>query len=473
MVEYLNKLTPEELQKFEKFLLSVYFNSNKNLIKLLDLIKPHYPNVRNEDLIRLKIYQKIFPDKDVNYVKLRKLISDFTISLEKFLTQVGMEEDDVRNRIALLTLLRKKRMNKRFEMEIKDLFKIQKNKFSKDAEYYLNQILLEDEYFQYNYSEFKLEFAECLQKRSDLLDYYFIFSKLHTFHEMVFNEISKSKTFKKNYFDEIIAYVESNRKKIYSGHPNIFIIYLVIMLKNTMKDNYLKELVDYLKKNEKKFTRKNLSYYYYYVLEYYIVKLNSGQTEYRKSAFECIRLMKEKKLFLIDDVITDTEYNNVINIVLPLKKYAWLSDFIEEYKEYLDPSFSKDAYNLGKAKLLYDKKDYDKVFQHLNEVEFKDPNYYYNSKFIMGRVSYEMRNITGLQYIITNLRQYLRVKENLVPQQVSAIKTFNNYMTDLIKILDSHPSEKKTLKLILKKELDNNRTIVPNKNWFYEKIDEP
>ncbi|MDQ3021011.1 MAG: hypothetical protein M3R36_10630 [Bacteroidota bacterium] len=472
MVEYLNKLTPEELGKFGKFLMSTYFNSNTNLVKLYDYLHPSYPKIENINFDKLKLSINIFSEKRINEVKIRKLISDFTIALEKFLTQIEVEKNYLGNKISLINSLRKRGLSKRCDMGIREVDKIQKVKFSKDSEYYYNQINLESAYFYYNFSNFKLEYAECLQKRSDNLDYYFIFNKLHTFNEMSFNEISKNKSFNKSYLNEIINFLEVNREIIHKKHPNIFIIYLVMMMRNTSDDKYLTELLDYLNANEKKFTKENLSYYYHYVRTYYIVKINSGQSKYLQPAFDIIKLMEAKRLFLIDNIITDMEFNSVVNMVLPLKEYEWLNDFIDEYSKYLDPSFSKDAYNLAKAKMLYEKKEFEKIYSHLNEVEFRDPNYYYNSKFIMGRVNFEMKNLNGVKYIISNLRQYLRTKEILTPDQIAAIKTFNKYMTNLIELFESESSKKKSLRTILKKELDNEKKIVPNKNWFYEKLEE-
>lgn len=472
MVEYLNKLTPEELEKFGKFLTSPYFNSNTNSVKLYDLLYPSYPNIKNENFDKFTLSKNIFSEKRVNDVKIRKLISDFTIALEKFLTQIEIEKNHIGNKISLINSLRTRGFSKRCDMGIREVNKIQKMQFSKDGEYYFNQINIESAYFYYKFSDFKLEYAECLQKRSDNLDYFFIFNKLHTFNEMSFNEMSKSKTFNKSYLNEIIKFLEVNREIIKKEHPNIFIIYMVMMMTSTFDDKYLEELLQYLDRNENKFTKKNLSYYYHYVRSYYVMKINSGQSKYLEPAFNVFKLMQTKQLFLIDNIINDMEFSSVINIALSLKKYDWLNSFIDEYSKYLDPSFSKDAYNLAKAKILYAKKDFEQVYSHLNEVEFRDPTYYYNSKFIMGRVNFETGNLNGVVYILSNLRQYLRTKEILTPEQVAAIQSFIKYMTHLIDLYESDSAKKKSLRVILKKELDNEKKMVPSKNWFYEQLKE-
>ncbi|MEZ4690013.1 MAG: hypothetical protein R3A12_07460 [Ignavibacteria bacterium] len=181
--------------------------------------------------------------------------------------------------------------------------------------------------------------------------------------------------------------------------------------------------------------------------------------------------MNKKRLFIIDNTITDMEFNSVINTVLALKEYKWVKNFIEEYKEFLHPDFANDAYNLSVSKLLYHKKDFDGVFEHLNKVEFKDPFYYYNAKFLLARVHYDTKNYMGVTYITENLKQYSRFNKFLKPDQKSVIKIFNKYMNELIKLSEMNIKKRKSMKSILRKQLENEKALVTNINWFYEKID--
>ncbi len=182
--------------------------------------------------------------------------------------------------------------------------------------------------------------------------------------------------------------------------------------------------------------------------------------------------MFDKNLFLIDNEITDIVFNTVINLSLPLKEYKWIEKFIERYKNNLSPLYAKDAYNLAMAKLYFQKKDYDKVFSYLNNVEFKNPYYYINSKFILSRIYYDWKDYKSLPYIIDNLRQYIREKFPLAEEYKLAAKTFIKYFNNLIRITELNKKERKTELMVFKKQLKNEGKFIPNKNWFYEKIEE-
>ena len=472
MLEYFKSLSEKELEEFEDFVFSPFFNKQRNNVKLFQFLKSLYPHIKNSDISKESLSLNVYGESKVNDVKIRKLVSEFSLLMERFFTQMELEEDSIRNKILLLGSLRKKGFQKRFEMNYRAISNILKNVYSKDESFYLNKINLVNELFYFKFGDIRGELEIGLQDKSDNLDFFYAFTKLHCFNEMIHNEgaINKDKFFKKKFFKEIISLVENNKDEIYKNHPNLLIIYFVVNMFLTLDDKYLNGLVDYLKSKEKKFHKKNLKYYYHYVTQYFIKKTNMGHVEFRQKAFEMYKYMRDRRLFVIDNIITDFEYNNVVNICLSLREYSWVDSFIEENKKYLDPNFANDAYNLAKAKLLFHTKDYNNIFQYLNKIELRDTNYYAHSKFLLGKVYFDMNNVNSVKYIVDNLRQYIRIKKSISDEQSDIIKIFNHYMMELIKIKESNTSSKKSLKLILKKELDNEVKLVSNKDWFYEKI---
>ncbi|MEO6694640.1 MAG: hypothetical protein ABIO41_05490 [Ignavibacteria bacterium] len=436
----------------------------------MDYLLMVYPNITEEYISKSNLALNVYSAKKINDDKIRKLISDFHLMMEKFLAQTERDSDYVAERIHLLNSLFKRDLLKRFESNAKELYKIQSTTFPKESIFYQNQINLEDVNFRYNINKYKKEFAECLQNSSDLIDSNFMFLKLHCFREMNLNELGKGKTFTKNFINEIKSRIEENVTEISNKHPNLYIIYLVTMMENTMDDNYLNILLKYLDKNGRKFKKDNLIFYYNYLRNYYVQKINNGEADYREKAFDLIKFMERNDLLLFENKISDVDYNNVISIVLPLKEFNWLESFIEKYKLRIDKEYFEDSYNLAKARIYYHRKKYNNIFEHLNNVKFKDPYYYMHSKFILGRVYYEMGKFESCKYIIQNLRQYVRMKNVLIPGLIFAIKNFNKYLSDLIKFAEDNTKDIKSETIILKKSLDNEKGIVPDKIWFYEKI---
>lgn len=472
MIEYFKDLSKKEVSKFRSFVNSPYFTTNKQVIKLFNYLHSRYPDIKDSDLSKTVISEKLFPDKPYNDDYVRKLISDFTKIFESFLIHTEYETETQQNNTMLLRSLRKRGIKKRFESILNDTMKLQKKQFSRDEKFYANQVNLEHEYFLYHFDKFKFTFAKCLQNKSDNIDLNFVFQKLHVFNEMLNNQNSVRKTvlFNKTFFDDVMNFIGNNKKIIRASHPNMYIIYLQIMMYTQLRKEYMEELKSYLMFNEKKFSRSDKSvvaYYYNYLVSFCLLKINKGETGYRKDLFSLYEKMLSKDLFLIDNVINDYDFTSAVNNVLALNKPEWVESFIEKYRKFIEPAFAKDAYNLAKAKIYFYRKEFEKIFPFLNSIVYKNPNYYFNSKFLLVRVYLETGNIREAKYIIDNLKQYIREKDILTEEQISIIKTFNQYALELIRIFESKDKDKKALRMIFKKELDNERKFVPNKPWFY------
>ena len=209
---------------------------------------------------------------------------------ESFLIQTEFKTDIQQSNILLLRSLRKRGIKKRFELILNDTTKLQKKQFSRDEKFYANQVNLEHEYYLYNFDKYKFTYAKCLQNKSENIDLNFIFQKLHVFNEMLNNQKSVGKTvlFNKTFFDDILIYMENNKKIIKTSHPNLYIIYLQIMMFTHLKKEYMDELKTYLMLNEKKFSRSDksvLAYYYNYLVSFCLLKIKKGETGYRKDLF--------------------------------------------------------------------------------------------------------------------------------------------------------------------------------------------
>lgn len=474
MIEHFKDLTKKEVSGFQKFAASPFLNSNRQVVKLITYLSSLYPYLKDAVPDKKSIYNAVFDTDKVEEVNYRKLISDFTKVFEKFLIYTQLENETVRNKAKLLNSLRLMNIKKRFLANYKEAMALQKAIKVKDNTFYEDQIELLTEYYYFNYSKLRNEYADCLHEKSDNIDLEFVFHKLHMYLEMIYNEYmnNNSLSYNKTFYEDVINYVKRNEKKISRHHPGIYLIYCVVLLWKTSDDAYIKILLDYLDSQKKIFPDEKIKYYYYYILTYLSVKINSGEVKYREVNMEIFKRMLARDIFLIDKIITHSDFNSVVNIALPAKEYDWLMKFIEKYKNNIEPEFQKDAYNLAMAKLYFHKKNYQKVFPFLNEVQYKDPGYYLNSKFLLARIYYDMKKTEPLEYVMENLRQYLREKKNISNEHSVIAKTFVKYITGLLKVSLREKKSAMQEIHIFKKELDNEKKLVPNKSWFYEKIED-
>ena len=82
-----------EMKAFELFLLSPYYNSNKAVIKLFQLIRKHIQKAPIKPLLEEELFTRIYPAKKYNYGIMKNLLSDLFGQCEKFLAVHPLEED--------------------------------------------------------------------------------------------------------------------------------------------------------------------------------------------------------------------------------------------------------------------------------------------------------------------------------------------------------------------------------------------
>ncbi len=474
MLDLIKELSRDELFHFRKFANSPYLNSNHHVAIVLEYFCSKYRGKSVEFPSKEFVFNKIFPGEKYNDSKFRKFTSDFAQAMEKFLIQREFDSDPVTNNVTLLKMLRLRGMKKRFEMEYKKILRSQSKRFSRDESYYRNQTDLLSEYYSLNYSFPDKKISKTLQEKSDNVDLGFIFSKLHCFNEMIDTNLRLNSPlkFRLTFFDDVMNYVEKNETEIKKKHPNVYIIYLRVRMVSTMDDKYFLRLKIFLQEKINKFTNEKLCYYYNYIVSYLWLKINSGQIKYREELFKLYNMMFEKNLFLIDNKISESEFTSVVNAVLPLKKFKWIETFIERYKDNFEGLSGKDTYLLAKAKLLFYKKDFEQMFKHLSAVEIKGPVFYFNSKALLARTYFDTGDYVAAKYIADNLRQYVKMNKAVNKNQLMQISVFNKYLVALLKIRNSTLDDAYADIALTKNQLDNEGEFVPNKLWFYEKLEE-
>ncbi len=472
MFLFLNDLSKEEFQKFGKFVNASYFNLNIKLRNVYTYLESLYPDINEDDLLPDSIWIATKSKTAFSNDNYRRLVSDFMNLYEKFLLQNEFEKDSEFSKIILLQNLRKRRLKKRFEKTYSEIVKEMDSSYSKDGEYYIRRFLVLGEKYQYEYGEKKYDYSPLLQEHSDNIDNLILFEKLHVAHQMYQssqNAGDKNK-YKIDWLTESIAKVESNLNYYRKSHPNIYIIYLTYNMFKQNDDKFMNELKDFLNVSGRNFPKAKLSYYFEYLSSYCLSRYNNGEKRYRKTALELYKLMDQKDLLVIDNVIIDSEFNNVVNVALGEKDFSYAEKFIEKYKNKIDERFAKDAYSLAKAKLMFNRKELDKMFEFMQKVEYKDPYYYINSKILAGRAFIDSNEPIRAKYIQDNLKQYGRTNTALSDLQKNTISVFLHYFNYLIKIQSSSGSEMIKLKKLALTELLADKRVVPTLYWFKEKL---
>lgn len=76
VIEILRTFTQDELKEFEDFVSSPYFNKNKSINKLYDVVRKYHPDFKSDDIKKENLWKRIYPGKKYNYGTMKNLIFD-------------------------------------------------------------------------------------------------------------------------------------------------------------------------------------------------------------------------------------------------------------------------------------------------------------------------------------------------------------------------------------------------------------
>ena len=115
-----------------------------------------------------------------------------------------------------------------------------------------------------------------------------------------------------------------------------------------------------------------------------------------------------------DGEISRFAYKNIVALALKLHKYEWVKNFIEDYTPYLHSKYRDSNRNYNLARLYFVKKEYQKAMPMLAQVDDSDLLLNLDSRVMLLKMYYEMKEYDALDNLMTSFRiMLLRKKKNI------------------------------------------------------------
>src|SRR5690606_32342485 len=157
-----------------------------------------------------------------------------------------------------------------------------------------------------------------------------------------------------------------------------------------------------------KFSPKEARDMYAYAQNYCIKQVNSGNMKFLTDLFQLYKMTLETGIIFSDKYLSPWSYKNITSVALRLKEYEWAEYFVEQYKERVEPSFRKNAYAYNMASIFFDNGKFDKALELLRHVDFSDVYYSLDSKAMMLRIYYELKEKNPLNSLLDSFRVFLK-----------------------------------------------------------------
>ncbi len=473
----LRSLNPKEFREFGELVSSPFFNKSESTLKLYSYLKKYYPDFKQEDINKEKVFGIIFEKAEYNDGFMRSLIFNLAGLAEEYFKQVNLKSNSAGSGLLLLEELNRRKLEKEFNKNLTDAGKSIEKLKNKKNEYYYYKFLYQQILNSYiNWSRFrnknlKDNYDPELAKENKYLSEFMLIKTLSNYRNFIAKLENTQAEYKSGFLDDLINYILDNPDE-FKEAPSVMLHVNEILLLRTKNEKYYTILKDLLLKGtgnrDERYSLLNI------LQAYCIYKVYSGISRYSEERFLLYRSAIENNFYSgSEDIYFDPLlFPNIVLSALKLGEYKWAEEFINKFKNELPPDEKDVVTGYLEARLNFDSGKYTKAAEIIEAIK--------NTRHLQYKVI--IRNLTLLLYLelgkfdkaeslYNSYRQFLSKNEKqFSPQRYTRFTGFMKHYLTLLKI---YSGESKTLMEIenLRKELENNTNVV-EWDWLVKKTAE-
>ncbi len=452
------QLSKWELNHFEDFLKSPFFNKRNDVIKLFYWLKER----QKKQVDRQEAFLAVHPNKEYNQEAAYFLFSYLYKLLEDFLAFQQIKKDKTLLKFHSAQAYRERKMGKPFVKKIKEYRTLLSKNKLRNSEYLRQLYDLEKEY--YNYSSPRIQRSENnLEEVSNALDLYYIAEKIryHCF------QISHQAVFEKEYETELITVVIDFVEKhpSYLDHPPIAIYYNYYKaISAESGKEHFKKFRQQIESHSSYFTFTEIKDIYLAAINICIRRANEGGRDYVNELFELYKTGIEQGTLIENDELSPFTFKNILSAGIKLQQLNWLDGFIEQYQSKLNPMVREATVRYVTAALRYEQKKYEEAKSLLTDFDTDDYLLMLSAKTILLKIYYDLEDFEKLDAILESMRIYLQRKTKIGYHKA----VYQNVIRLTKKLIALPPYDKKKKALLREKVIGMQPQSL--RDWFLEKM---
>lgn len=468
LIQILSKLSSEEIKKFEKFLLSPYFNNNEKVVDLFHHLKKYYPKFDSLQISKENIYRKLYKDDKVVLGTMYYLTSELESLLEKF---ISIEKiNPIVLDISFLNEMNVLRLHGVFANKYKQTKKNLKK--ITDAGHFLNYMLTDlnsqnvarkritltkKDFFKTEWFN-PMDELVILYLKNALLNIRFLWNMKRTANEKINIPLLK----------ELTQFIEANER--FKKDPEIKMLYTQIKMLSELNDKYFYELKSFITGNSNKLTKNQLREVITDLQVCCTEKILQGNRNFIMEEFEIVNLNIKFKLFDSSTKIPIDMFFQSFMLAISLEKYDWAKMFVKKYIKFLEEKFQSNAYNYCYARLYYQDGQYDKALRELAKMKnYSFIHYKAAVKILLLMIYYELNFFTEAEDVLKSFSQFLR-NDRLINSEVK--KSYDIFIKIFSRLIIARNSIDRKKLIEMQHYMEKVKSFVVGRKWFNSKIEE-
>lgn len=452
-------LNKKELKNLSKYLTTSNWNNSDTIIKAHECIHHYLSKNKLDKLEKDILFSYIYDGENYTDSKLRFTLNRLLTAIREFIVVYQFENNNIFTQKIWMDFLVEKKLKKNIQYSIENTSENSNSDYNFLFKYFKSQEL----------NFYETSFTKDVKARYD--SFLAIMKSAETFSDLVFirnycSMIAFTNLYKSMPFELPIEKFEEIKNKEWENQLPEFAVYMALidlLVQNTSEayQQYKKNLFD----NFDIWVEEEKSNLLTYLINFSIGQINRGDTSYIDEQYDLFNFFEEHGIFKFKSNISSTRINNVVHIYLRKKEYEKAERFISKYVEMLDEELIESCRHFNIARIKFETKSYKESLRELLKVDFgKDTFYSINSKFLLLKNYYELRESDALDSLCVSFKEYIR--KNKVISEIHKTSCLN-FIRMLEKIYGATNSKAKKLQEDL-----SSSTQIAEKNWLMEKVQE-
>lgn len=459
LVRLLKSFDKQDLRQAKDFVCAPFFNKNRHVRHLFDILKKHYPEY---SISKAKFYDKLFPGKKYDDLKMRHLMSMLYKVLEDFIAVRYFYENEKEKNLVLLEGLNKQHLPAQFRQMDKKLGAAFEKNTKADSK---------SPYDAYRYALLKEEFEQAhkdrrkttqLQQVADHLDEFYMINKLKNACAMLSYQNVYQQEYDYTFLDELLSYLEKHPSK------NLLLqLYQAgfMCIKESDDPAHFRKLKSLLESSNN-IAAEELQHLHAIARNYCIKQVNMGNTAFFRELFELYQLGLKGEILLDDEgYISSAAFKNILTVALRVEAYDWTDRFIKADIKLLKAAQRKSFYQYGMGKLYFQKGAYLKVVEALHQVEYDDIFMMLDSKTLLLKTFYELNEMESLSALLASFKQLLQRKTILAYHR----ENYKNLVRFTKQMINLPPYNKKRRQALIQKV--KAAKILTEREWLLDNLE--
>jgi cytochrome c-type biogenesis protein CcmE len=468
LLEIFKSFSQKEMKEFEEFVSSPYYNKNKNVIQLFNILKVEYPKFDKNSLHKEELYKKIYKGSKYNDATMRTLMFYLQEVAEKFLAVKNFENNHFASRSHLLLELNERDLDKLFAKDYKLISKEFDKIKKRGVDFYYYKFVVD---FENAYNQNKIHYDRD-EKYLNKFNLNEIFGNLTAFYILriyrhYLYSLNMSMKFNTKHpvklFDELVS---SHNPNDYADAPliNMYYYCVLMVLRPEEEENYF-NAKKILSEHEQDFDEVDVNEFYINLENYCKRKNRAGKREFLHELYEILKAELVNKAYMFRGLMPDLFYKGMFDTAMRLKEYEFAKKFIIDYKNELPEQFRENTFLQCMAIYEFVTNNFEKALELISKVKFDEIYQKMDVKCLINAIYYELDFTPSLEASIDTFRHFIKNDKLAAPFRKESYANFNKNLLKLHK-LRKKPNLQKLEELYDETE----QNITYNKEWLLEKI---